>query len=68
MFNFSQLSITQKLVAAFLGFGTLVVVFGGMAIMPLFEQNNMAVIVPLVLIVSLQKYFVRGVLGGAVKG
>jgi methyl-accepting chemotaxis protein len=49
MINFNQLSITQKLVAAFLGFGALVAVFGGMAIFELFEQNNMAVIVPLVL-------------------
>ena len=49
MFDFDKLSITQKLVAAFLGFGALVVVFGGMAIVPLLAQNNMAVLVPLVL-------------------
>ena len=49
MFNLDKLSITQKLVAAFLGFGALVVVFGGMAIAPLLAQNNMAVLVPLVL-------------------
>ena len=49
MFNFRKMSITHKLVAAFLGFGALVIVFGGMAIVPLFQQNNMAVIVPLVL-------------------
>ena len=49
MFNFGKLSITQKLVAAFLGFGVLVVVFGGLAIVQLLAQDNMAVIVPLVL-------------------
>jgi methyl-accepting chemotaxis protein len=49
VFNLDKLSITQKLVAAFLGFGALVVVFGGMAIAPLLAQNNMAVLVPLVL-------------------
>jgi methyl-accepting chemotaxis protein len=49
MINFSRLSITQKLVAAFLGFGAMVVVFGGMAIFQLVAQSNMAVIVPLVL-------------------
>ncbi len=49
MFNFGKLSITQKLVAAFLGFGVLVVVFGGLAIVQLLAQDNMAVIAPLVL-------------------
>jgi len=49
VFNLDKLSITQKLVAAFLGFGALVAVFGGMAIMQLLAQDNMAVIVPLVL-------------------
>tara|TARA_R110002020_G_scaffold38697_10_gene115959 strand:- start:639 stop:2123 length:1485 start_codon:yes stop_codon:yes gene_type:complete len=49
LFNFGKLSITQKLVAAFLGFGVLVVVFGGLAIVQLLAQDNMAVIVPLVL-------------------
>ena len=49
MFDFGKLSITQKLVAAFLGFGAVVVVFGGMAIAQLLAQGNMAVLVPLVL-------------------
>jgi HAMP domain-containing protein len=49
MFNFRKMSITQKLVAAFLGFGALVVAFGGMALAQLLEQANMAVILPLVL-------------------
>jgi methyl-accepting chemotaxis protein len=49
MFNFSRLSITQKLVVAFLGFGALVVAFGGVAMFQLLAQSNMAVIVPLVL-------------------
>tara|TARA_R110002124_G_scaffold133942_6_gene296503 strand:+ start:20166 stop:21650 length:1485 start_codon:yes stop_codon:yes gene_type:complete len=49
LFNFGKLSITQKLVAAFLGFGVLVVVFGGLAIVQLLAQDNMAVIAPLVL-------------------
>ena len=49
MFNFNRLSITHKLVAAFLGFGALVVIFGGMAIYQLFIQDNSAVLVPLVL-------------------
>ncbi|HEY8576219.1 MAG TPA: methyl-accepting chemotaxis protein [Devosia sp.] len=46
---FNQLSITQKLVVAFMGFGALVIVFGGMALAQLLAQDNMAVIVPLVL-------------------
>ncbi len=46
---FSQLSITQKLVAAFLGFGVLVIAFGGYAILQLLAEGNMAVIVPLTL-------------------
>ena len=49
MFNFRQMSITQKLVVAFLGFGALVVLFGGVALAQLFEQGNIAVIGPLVL-------------------
>ncbi|MGV8833649.1 MAG: methyl-accepting chemotaxis protein [Devosia sp.] len=49
MFDFSKLSITQKLVAAFLGFGALVAVFGGIVIYQLLAQDNMVVIVPLVL-------------------
>ena len=49
MFNFSTMSITSKLVAAFLGFGALVIVFGGLALMQLLAQPNMAVITPLVL-------------------
>ncbi len=49
MFNFAKLSITHKLVAAFLGFGALVVVFGSLAIAPLLAQNNMGVLVPLIL-------------------
>ncbi|NDU99380.1 carbohydrate ABC transporter permease [Pseudoroseicyclus tamaricis] len=35
---------------------------------PLMAATFLSVIVPLVLIVSLQRYFVRGILGGAVKG
>ena len=46
---FSQLSITQKLVAAFLGFGILVIAFGGYAILQLLAEGNMVVIVPLTL-------------------
>ena len=46
---FSQLSITQKLVAAFLGFGVLVIAFGGYAILQLLAEGNMAAIVPLTL-------------------
>ena len=49
MFNFRNLSITQKLVAAFLGFGALVVVFGGVALAQLVERGDMAAIGPLVL-------------------
>jgi len=49
MFNFSTMSITSKLVAAFLGFGALVIVFGGLALMQLLAQPDMAVITPLVL-------------------
>ena len=49
VFNFGKLSITQKLVLAFLGFGALVAIFGGMAIVQLLAQDNMVVIVPLVL-------------------
>ncbi|MGV8855202.1 MAG: methyl-accepting chemotaxis protein [Devosia sp.] len=49
MFNFAKFSITQKLVVAFLGFGALVVMFGGVALVQLLGQDNMAVIVPLIL-------------------
>lgn len=35
---------------------------------PLMAATFLSVIIPLVLIVSLQRYFVRGILGGAVKG
>jgi methyl-accepting chemotaxis protein len=49
MFDFRNLSITQKLVAAFLGFGALVVIFGGIALAQLFERGDMAVIGPLML-------------------
>ena len=47
MFNYRNFSITQKLVAAFLGFGALVVLFGGMAIYQLFTQDNTSVLIPL---------------------
>lgn len=35
---------------------------------PLMAATFLSVVIPLVLIVSLQRYFVRGILGGAVKG
>nr|WP_314262675.1 methyl-accepting chemotaxis protein [uncultured Devosia sp.] len=47
MFDYRNFSITQKLVAAFLGFGALVLIFGGWAIYQLFQQDDMAVLVPL---------------------
>lgn len=35
---------------------------------PLMAATFMAIIVPIIIIISLQRYFVRGILGGAVKG
>ncbi|WEK03677.1 MAG: methyl-accepting chemotaxis protein [Candidatus Devosia phytovorans] len=49
MFDYRNFSITQKLVAAFLGFGALVILFGGWAIYQLLTQDNMTVLVPLAL-------------------
>ncbi len=46
--RFGHLSITQKLVLAFMGFGALVVGFGGYALVQLLEQGEMAILLPLV--------------------
>lgn len=48
MRRFGSLSITQKLVLAFVGFGALVICFGGYALVQLIEQSNMVVILPLI--------------------
>ncbi|MBJ3786858.1 methyl-accepting chemotaxis protein [Devosia sediminis] len=47
MRRFGQLSITHKLVLAFLVFGVLVVGFGGVALVQLLAVGNMAIIAPL---------------------
>ncbi|MBE7733250.1 methyl-accepting chemotaxis protein [Devosia faecipullorum] len=47
--RFDSLSITQKLVLAFLAFGALVVGFGGYALAQLLSRGDMAVMVPLVI-------------------
>ncbi|WP_297111687.1 methyl-accepting chemotaxis protein [uncultured Devosia sp.] len=44
MSRFGQLSITQKLVLAFVGFGALVLGFGGVALAQLMAQGNMTVV------------------------
>ncbi len=46
--RFGHLSITQKLVLAFMAFGALVVGFGGYALAQLLAQGDLAILLPLV--------------------
>jgi methyl-accepting chemotaxis protein len=47
MHRFGQLSVTHKLVLAFLVFGILVIGFGGVGLYQLLAEGNMAIIAPL---------------------
>jgi methyl-accepting chemotaxis protein len=47
MHRFGQLSVTHKLVLAFLVFGILVIGFGGVGLTQLLAEGNMAIIAPL---------------------